>query len=118
MSSELARLRELAALFRPRQIEEEAPAKSFESSFEELRDEVNSTFNDLSHILGKGGLLETLLTKHNLKGLLRGVDFAEIEKLKKSVNDKLWDIEAGVAMGKPSQDDIDAEDRIIKSFKK
>ena len=66
--TELTRLRELAALFRPKvaPIQEEVSALA---SFDGITAIVNDALGDLADKLGEGGSLETLLDKQNLSGL-------------------------------------------------
>ncbi len=76
--SDFTRMREMAALFRPKQVTEGARATP---SFEDIQSSVDVTLDgfigDLKHDIGEGGQLELLL---NAKGLTKLADEHELFK--------------------------------------
>jgi hypothetical protein len=107
--SELSRLRELAALFRPRvevSVVAEDANKSI-SDFDGIKNIVEEAIGDLEDKLGEGGSLETLLDKHGLSDLDKKADAdgatmlnrlaVRTEQYKKEVMDILLEIELMLA---------------------
>lgn len=121
--SDLNRLRELAALFRPLPtatavVEETTPNAL--SSLDGIRSVVEDAMADLEDKLGHDGTLENLLDKNGLSGkifiahLASGIKEYKKETLRilNDIEKMLVDIEMEAAT-KPTDDDIKAHDAIF-----
>lgn len=112
--SDLNRLKELAALFKPKAVPaevvaEDASQASLHAKFEALKKSVEETLNDLEFDLGAGGKLESMLDKHGLMGLDSkkdddGDDLSvvkrmneRVERFKKAIDRLMLEVELMVA---------------------
>jgi hypothetical protein len=102
--SDLTRLRELAALLRPKeQVVEDTRTQSATDAFDGIKSIVEDALGDLEDKLGEGGSLETLLDKQGLTDLDKKADgdgatmlhrlAVRTEQYKKEVSDVLLEIE-------------------------
>ena len=123
--SELNRLRELAALFRPRvePIAEEAGSHSLDA-LDGIRSVVQDAIGDLEDKLGQDGALENLLDKNGLSHKLFISHLASgIKEYKKETMRILNDIErmlVDIEMERattPSDDEKRGSDEIIRKHK-
>ena len=117
--SDLSRLRELAALFRPKEqvIEDTAPNAAL-TAFDNLKHVVEDAISDLEDKLAEGGGLESLLDRHGVSSKVDFVHLAKgLETYKKETMKILDEVET-VLMSIPSDDELKAHDDVLAKHAK